>query len=266
MSLLLVSGYTAAIFMGMAVGLVGAGGSVLTVPILVFFFGLDGLTATADSLFVVGTIALIGAVMNARRGNVNFKTGLIFALPSFMGVFVARKVVLPLIPETMLLPGGWGLSKSLLVLMSFAVLMIFASRAMIVSGRKKTAVPEFEKTHSHLSVSVKGFIVGCITGFVGAGGGFLIIPSLVLLLRMPMRMAVGTSLAIIAANSLFGFSLSFANHTTNWSVLLAVTTLGIAGLLVGHYLSPRFPEHGLKKGFGYMVLLVGVFIIANQVF
>ncbi len=264
MSLLMMVGYLGAILMGVAVGLVGAGGSVLTVPLLVYFFSFDGLAATADSLFVVGIVALAGTAMSLRHRLVNFRAGLSFAVPSFAGVFVARQILLPQIPNLILFPGGMVLAKAHLVLICFALLMLFASHAMIKSGRIKKPLPEFEIKHSLLSIAVKGFLVGCTTGFVGAGGGFLIIPSLVLLLHIPMRIAVGTSLAIIAANSLFGFTLGNSHHLRDWNLLFTITLLGLGGLIAGHYLSPRFSEHRLKTTFGWLVLLVAVFILADQ--
>lgn len=258
-------GYLSAILMGLSLGVIGGGGSILTVPILVYFFKQDAILATTDSLFIVGTTALLGAAMNARRGYVDFKTGFIFAAPSFAGVFFARQAVLPWIPDSIAGPGGLVIAKSVIILTSFAVLMIFASRAMINSGgpQLSTAAPV---KHSIFSITIKGFLVGCATGFVGAGGGFLIIPALVLLLHIRMRVAVGTSLAIIAANSLFGFVISISNQPVGWWRLLPITSLGIAGLVFGHYLSPLIHENKLKVGFGYFVLVIGILILAEQIF
>lgn len=256
-------GYVFAIFMGLSLGLIGGGGSILTVPILVYFFGQDGVVATTGSLFVVGATALVGAVMSARRGLVDFKTGLLFAVPSFFGVSFSRRVLLPLIPEFFSLTPDIAMSKSLLILIFFAILMIAASRTMIRSGKKTISSGPIEP-HGLLSVGVKGFLVGATTGFVGAGGGFLIIPALAVLLGLPMRVAVGTSLAIIAANSLFGFLISFGDQPLAWNTLALVTGLGIAGLLAGHRFAHRVPEAALKKGFGYFVLVVGVFVLINQ--
>lgn len=257
-------GYVSAVFMGFSLGLIGGGGSILTVPILVYFFHQDGLTATTGSLFVVGVTALIGAFQNARKNMVNFRIGFLFALPSFAGVFFSRKILIPKIPDQFLLPGDLVLTKPLLILFSFAVLMIFASRAMIKSGKDRAQTDK--STHGFLNVASKGFLVGCVTGFVGAGGGFLIIPALVLLLNLPMRMAVGTSLAIIAANSIFGFMISATDTLINWTLLLTLTGLGIAGLFMGYYAAPRFSENKLKQGFGYFVLIIGCLVLIDQVF
>lgn len=266
MNLMAMLGYCFAVLMGLSLGIIGGGGSILTVPILVYFFKQDAILATTGSLFIVGTTSLIGAAMNARRGDVDFKTGVTFAVPSFVGVLIARQAVLPWIPDSIAGPGGLVIAKSVLILVSFAVLMIFASRAMIHSGRPQLSTSVLVK-HGMMSIAMKGFLVGGATGFVGAGGGFLIIPALVLLLHLRMRVAVGTSLAIIAANSLFGFAISISHQPiVGWGRLLLITSLGIVGLVLGHRLSPRIHENKLKVGFGYVVLVIGILILAEQIF
>jgi len=258
-------GYFFAILMGLSLGMIGAGGSILTVPILVYFFKQDALVATTGSLFVVGVTALVGAAMNAKKGLVDSKTGIIFAIPSFAGVFAARRLLLPNIPDTLLSFGGFVMTKSLLVLAGFALLMIFASRAMIISGRPQALNSVDKISHSTASIAVKGFLVGATTGFVGAGGGFLIIPALVILLHIPIRTAIGTSLAIITANSLFGFAVSTSQQPINWTLLLTISGLGVAGLILGKRISSPFQESTLKKGFGYFVLVFGFFILVDQI-
>jgi uncharacterized protein len=261
-------GYLASIIMGISLGLIGGGGSILTVPILFYFFQQDSLIATTNSLFIVGVTALIGALINAKNGNIDLKTGFIFALPSFAGVFVSRHFLLPYLPDILFSVFGMTLTKSLLVMISFAVLMVLASRAMIRSGGnlKKEAAEPRPVSPPLFSVAIKGFLVGCTTGFVGAGGGFLIIPALVLLLKIPMRLAIGTSLAIIAANSLFGYFISASNSVgTDWKVLIIISALGAVGIFAGHALSSKVPEKQLKKGFGFFVLLIGSLILIDQV-
>lgn len=261
-------GYVLSILMGLSLGLIGGGGSILTVPILVYFFKQEALMATTASLFVVGSTALVGAVIKAKNSQVDLKTGALFALPSFAGVFVVRQLILPMIPLEIPIWNEISISKSMVVLLSFAILMISASRAMISSGRAvKPQVDESLPKHKHgvLSVGIKGFLVGCVTAFVGAGGGFLIIPALVLLLRLPMRLAVGTSLAIIAANSLFGFAISVNREAMDITLLGSMTLLGIAGLFIGHRFSAKVHDAKLKQGFGYFVLLIGLLMLADQV-
>lgn len=257
-------GYISAVFMGLSLGVIGGGGSILTVPILVYLFGRDATLATTESLFIVGITALVGALIKAKKGAIDFRVGFLFAIPSFAGVFVSRKILLPLIPETLYENQGVLISKSLLILLSFAVLMIFASRAMIKSGGSKKMGPPAK--HTTFSILLKGFLIGIVTGFVGAGGGFLIIPALVLLLHLPMEKAVGTSLAIIAANSLFGFSISIQNQNPEWSLLIKISVIGIIGLILGHQIAGKLPEARLKKGFGYFVLIVGTLIVFDQLY
>lgn len=257
-------GYFFAILMGLSLGVIGAGGSILTVPILVYFFKQDALIATTESLFVVGTTALVGAAMSAKQGLIDFKTGITFALPSFAGVFVARRLLLPNIPDTFEVAESFVITKSLLVLISFALLMVFASKAMISSGKAKSQSAENRVNHGGMSIAIKGFLVGCTTGFVGAGGGFLIIPALVILLHVPIRTAIGTSLAIITANSLFGFAISANQQPINWPLLMSITFLGAIGLIAGKRISSPFQERTLKVGFGYFVLIIGFFILFDQ--
>lgn len=255
-------GYIAALLMGLFLGLTGAGGSILTVPILFYFFKQDALLATTGSLFVVGAIALVGASYNTLRGLVDFKTGVTFAVPSFVGVFFSRRIFLPLIPNTIQLSDQFMITKSFLVLFCFALLMILSSRAMIRSGSLQ--VSSNIKSPDFKSIALKGFLVGSTTGFAGSGGGFIIIPTLVVLLQMPIRTAIGTSLAIIAANSLFGFVISSSTHIIDWQLLLSITALGICGLFLGQFISPRFSDNRLKQGFGYFVLIVGLIILIEQ--
>ncbi|MGE4131790.1 MAG: sulfite exporter TauE/SafE family protein [Bdellovibrionales bacterium] len=257
-------GYFAAVVMGISLGLIGGGGSILTVPILVYFFAQDPLLATTNSLLVVGACALLGAGLAARRGQIDLATGALFAAPSFVGVFVARKFIIPALPDPVLSLSFLTLSKAVLVMTAFATLMVVAATAMIRSKPPTAAAaPKSRQLVIFESVS-KGFLVGMATGFVGAGGGFLIIPALVLLLGMPMKKAVGTSLAIIAVNSLFGFTVS--QHTdSNWTPLMIITALGLGGIVVGQKLTAHVPEVQLKKGFGVFVLVVGGAIFMEQI-
>ncbi len=254
-------GYLASIVMGVSLGLIGGGGSILTVPILYYLFGQDSITATTNSLFVVGSTALVGAVTHARNGNIDYKTGVLFALPSFLAVYLVRHFLLPALPDTLFSVAGFTMTKGLLVMLAFAVIMLLAAQAMI---RRSPTVASPGRAQL-VSVATKGFLVGATTGFVGAGGGFLIIPALVLLLGLPMKLAIGTSLAIIAANSLFGFAVSAPVNASDWGLLLTITALGSGGIFVGHALSSQVSESTLKKGFGYFVLILGSLIFLDQI-
>ncbi len=264
-------GYMAAVFMGLSLGLIGGGGSILTVPILVYLFAINPLIATSLSLFVVGSTALVGSLLAFWRKEVELKIGIIFAIPSFLGVFLTKTVLLPRIPDQIFSTHGFVLTKPLLVMGFFAILMLLASLAMIRTKKVKMTSPEQvaaqgAKEINFLAVSGQGFLVGGVTGFVGAGGGFLIVPALVNIVGLNMRKAIGTSLLIIAANSLFGFSVSLAEGlVVDWQLLLSILAVSLLGLFVGSFLSKKVSEGKLKSIFGYFVLIMGSFILLDQI-
>lgn len=258
-------GYIATILMGFSLGAVGGGGSILTVPILVYFFKQDPQVATTGSLIVVGATSFVGALNYSRRGLVDFQTSILFAIPGLIGVSFVRGLLLPAIPEYIFSIGTYDLTKSGLILSSFAFLMMMASFSMI-RPRKPAAESLNESiTKKYGAVGIKGFLIGSVTGFVGAGGGFLIVPALVILLGLPMRRAVGTSLAIITFNSLFGFLVGASQTSLDWPQMSWVVVLGVVGLLLGYKITPQINEQRLKKGFGYLVLIVGVLISITQI-
>lgn len=262
-------GYAASILMGLSLGMIGGGGSILTVPILVYLFQTDPVLATAYSLFIVGLTALVGGVSYLKAGEVDLKTGLLFATPSFIGVYLTRAYVVPGLPDPVFTLGTTAISKSLLIMLVFAVLMVLASVSMIRSkkgGQAGSQSHQGMNWQKALLIGVEGLVVGGITGFVGAGGGFLIIPALVVLVGMPMKIAVGTSLFIIAAKSLIGFvgDLQGQAHI-EWPLLLTVSAIAVAGLFLGMALTKKVSENSLKKGFGYFVLIMGAFILFDQI-
>ena len=261
-------GYILTLIMGVSLGLIGGGGSILTVPILYYFFSQDSITATSNSLFIVGVTALMGAFKYYRRGHVQIGTVILFALPSFIGVYIARALVLPNIPYSVISILDFEITKPILIMICFSLIMMIASRAMMRSGRLQIAPTVEAPSTPLLSITLKGLFVGLVTGFVGAGGGFLIVPALTLLLGLPIRKAVGTSLAIITANSFFGFSMSFSSlsYEVPWMFLFMISGLGVIGILIGNGISDKIAEHHLKKGFGYFVLIVGSVILVDQIF
>jgi uncharacterized membrane protein YfcA len=263
---MLLLGYLTSILMGLSLGLIGGGGSILTVPILVYLFGVDPLTATAYSLFVVGLTSLFGGISYLLKGEVDLKTGILFGIPSFIGVYLTRAFVVPGLPDPVFTMGTVVVSKALLVMAVFAVLMVAASFSMIRSPRPKSPAQKVLTSNQKLLlILLEGLVVGAVTGFVGAGGGFLIIPALVILVGMPMKRAVGTSLFIIAAKSLIGFTGDLQGHTViDWSLLLTVAAIAVVGIFAGMSLSKRVSETALKKGFGYFVLVMGAFILFDQ--
>ncbi len=259
-------GYLAAVAMGISLGLIGGGGSILTVPILVYLFKQDPLIATTGSLFVVGATAFIGAILSAIKKLIDFKTGVLFAIPSFIGVFSARHFILPLIPDQIISLFGLTFTKPHLVMGFFGIIMVLASRAMIRSDSATAPlVVDSNSANAKFAIIWQGFLIGVTTGFVGAGGGFLIIPALVLLMKLPMKMAVGTSLAIISANCIFGFAISIGNLDLEWPLFLKITAIGILGIAIGQFYSSRVNEKLLKRGFGYFVLFIGSFVILDQI-
>lgn len=260
-------GYFASIFMGLSLGMIGGGGSILTVPILVYLFGINPVLATAYSLFIVGLTALFGGFGYLKKGEVDLKTGFIFAVPSFIGVYLTRRFVVPKLPDPVFSLGETAISKPLLIMLVFAVLMLAASISMIKSKKAGGAQkPSLSPLLKFGLISIEGLVVGGITGFVGAGGGFLIIPALVVLIGMPMKIAVGTSLFIIAAKSLIGFVGDLQGTAIiDWKLMLTVSAIAIVGLFVGIKFSKRVSESTLKKGFGYFVLVMGAFILFDQI-
>ena len=259
-------GYLASILIGISLGLIGGGGSILTVPVLVYLFHVDPVQATAYSLFIVGASSLVGAWPKYKQGFVNLKTAIIFGIPSIVAVFATRKFIVPAIPNELGEFAGIAITKSLLMMMLFAVLMVAASFSMIRSKKNKETELEGEQKFNYPLILLEGALVGILTGLVGAGGGFLIIPALVMLSKLPMKQAVGTSLLIIAAKSLIGFTGDLGNGTMNWNLLLTITALAIGGIFIGDKLSKHIDGNKLKIGFGWFVLVMGFFIIAQQLF
>lgn len=259
-------GYLASILIGISLGLIGGGGSILTVPVLVYLFHVEPVLATAYSLFIVGSSSLVGAWPKYKQGFVNLKTAIIFGIPSIVSVYLTRKFLVPAIPNEIANMDGFAITKSLLMMMLFAILMVAASFSMIRSKTNKEEVAEGEQNFNYPMILLEGALVGVLTGLVGAGGGFLIIPALVMLSKLPMKQAVGTSLLIIAAKSLIGFTGDLGNRTIDWTLLLSVTALAISGIFIGDKLSKRIDGNKLKTGFGWFVLVMGIYIIAQQLF
>ncbi|GAC1310115.1 MAG: sulfite exporter TauE/SafE family protein [Mucilaginibacter sp.] len=258
--------YLAAAFIGISLGLIGGGGSIMTVPVLVFLFGISPILSTSYSLFIVGSTSLVGAFNNYRKGLVSIKTALLFGISSITTVFLTRKFIIPAIPKHILYIGSFDLTENILTMLLFAVLMVAAATAMINSSRK--AEPEvIENKKIELGqLLLYGIAIGIATGLLGAGGGFLLIPTLVLLVGLPMKQAVGTSLLIIALNSLIGFTGDLGHFVMDWIFLAKITAIAIAGIFIGGFIGKRINGAGLKKGFGWFVLAMGIYIISKELF
>lgn len=254
-------GYAAALLIGLSLGLIGGGGSILTVPILVYLFGIAPILATSYSLFIVGTTSLVGSVSSFMSKKVDIKTVLIFGTLSVITVFCIRHFIIPHLPKEITLVGR-SVPVSLITMLSFSILMIASSFSMIKSstsyetqGLQKINIPK---------VAVYGIVVGGVTGLLGAGGGFLLIPALVLFLRLPIKTAIGTSLVIITINSLIGFADDISHHSMEWDLLLKITSMSIVGVLIGTAIGKKVGGVQLKIGFGWFVLLMGIYIFFHE--
>jgi|694.fasta_scaffold00750_29 uncharacterized membrane protein YfcA len=255
-------GYCVALLIGLSLGLIGGGGSILTIPVLVYLFKMDPLDATGYSLFIVGVSSLLGAYMKFRKNEIDIKAASYFGITSIITVVLVRKYLLPAIPIHLFNIGNFEFTKSIATLLLFAFVMIIASINMI--NRKANQSIEPKKLNANAAL-IRGIEVGVLTGFIGAGGGFVIIPVLLFSFQLPMKKAIGTSLLIIAANSLFGFAGDlFINHF-EWPLLLLITFISCIGILIGNKLSNTISGNKLKRGFGFFVLSVGCFIIIHEI-
>lgn len=255
--------YLASALIGISLGLIGGGGSILTVPVMVYLFGVNPLLATSYSLFIVGTTSLVGAYQNFRNNLVSIRTALLFGLSSIITVFVIRKFLVPILPTQLFSIGGFQVTSNMMTMVLFALLMLVASFSMI----KDKAIIETKSPANSghtLRLLIYGVGIGFATGLLGAGGGFLLIPTLVILLGLPMKEAVGTSLMIIAMNSLVGFTGDLGHFQIDWLFLFKVTGIALAGLFFGIFLSKKIDGSKLKRGFGWFVLIMGGFILIKE--
>lgn len=260
-------GYLASALIGVSLGLIGGGGSILTVPVLVYLFGVDPILATAYSLFIVGATSLVGVLPKYRDQLVNLKTAVIFGIPSIAAVYATRAYLVPLIPDPIATLGTFTLSKPVMIMALFAVLMVFAAVSMIRDQPADAATASAgPQRFNYPMILLEGAIVGVLTGLVGAGGGFLIIPALVLFSKLPMKQAVGTSLLIIAGKSLFGFLGDLSHYQLDWWLLGSVTALAIGGIFLGNRLSRKIDGDKLRKAFGWFVLAMGLYILLHELF
>lgn len=258
-------GYFLAVVMGFTLGLLGGGGSILTVPILVYVLAIDPVLATAYSLFVVGSTAVIGGWRKSIEKLVDWKTGIVFAIPSLLAVFFTRYFLVPAIPEEVVTLGNLTITKDIAIMGFFGIVMLVASYYMI---RDREVDKETEpRPFNLLLILAEGLVVGVVTGLVGAGGGFLIVPALVLLVGLPIKKAVGTSLVIIAIKSLIGFLGDIGSgQAIDWIFLIVFTLFSIVGMFLGIFATRFVNSAKLKASFGWFVLVMGIFIILKELF
>ncbi|MDB5119856.1 MAG: permease [Sphingobacteriales bacterium] len=256
-------GYIASICIGLSLGLLGGGGSILTVPILVFCFTIEPALATTYSLFIVGLTSSVGAFKHYKLGNIRFDLVALFGLPSLLAVLVMRCYLMPLFPTHLFHFQSLEVTKPIFLMTVFAVLMFLAALPMI-----KNQMPDNPKVltqSSNFNLIFQGIFIGVLTGFVGIGGGFLIIPSLIYFTRISMKQAIGTSLTIITMSSLFGAAGDIIERVPiNFSFLLSFTAFAVFGIVVGCNLSKKLDNSKLKPAFGWLVLFMGIFILIRE--
>tara|TARA_R110002050_G_scaffold175846_1_gene308682 strand:- start:684 stop:1487 length:804 start_codon:yes stop_codon:yes gene_type:complete len=265
MDVVVLIGYISAILIGVSLGLIGGGGSILAIPILTYLFGIsDTNISTTYSLFIVGIASVIGSISYFKKDLVDLRTAFTFGIPAVIAIYISRQVLVPIIPSELFTIDSFTFTKDMAVMMLFAVLMILASVSMI-KGRKGIPVISESKSLNYPIILTQGMLVGMLTGFVGAGGGFLIIPALIALFHLPMKKAVGTSLVVISINSILGFTMEIGHREINWIFLLTFTTIAVVGIFIGSALSNKISGAKLKPAFGWFVLIMGIFILGKSI-
>ena len=267
MEILDVFGYIGAFVVGLVLGITGSGGSILSMPILVYLFKFNAVTASAYSLFIVGATALTGSFQNFKKKLINYRTTILFSTSAVISVYVTRKYLIGLIPEIILSNNIIVIKKDQLIMVLFGILMLFAGFLMI----KKTprTIMKFKKTKTitpnKLLIFFEGSIIGFLTGLIGAGGGFIIIPILVILSNLKMESAIATSLLIISTKSLIGFIGDIQNLIIEWDFLIIFTSISVFGIIVGQLIRKNVMENQLKKIFGSFVFIIGVLVLLREV-
>jgi len=261
-----IAGYTTALLIGISLGMIGGGGSILTVPVLVYLMNVDPLSATTYSLFIVGTSSLAGGIRAYSRNYVDFKAITEFGFPSIVSVFIARHYILPIIPSHFFYLGSLEITRDRLLMLLFALLMFVAAFSIIIdkSGSRQDDTTRKEWYGKAFQLVLSGLLVGLITGLLGAGGGFLIIPILVLYIKLPMKTAVGTSLMIIAINSLFGFLFSLKQPSMDWKMLILFSVISTAGIFIGNRFAEKIAENVVKKISGWFIFSMAVYVVFRE--
>lgn len=265
---MIILGCIAFLIIGLILGLIGGGGSILGVPVLVYVMGYSANEATTYSLFVVGLTSLIGSIAYLKKGEISLEALFQFAIASLTTVFCVRKYLMPAIPDTLHM-NGLNFTKHILIMVLFSLLILLSSVSMIRKKKydriREVKWDEFSKSPIGIPfVIVMGIIVGFITGFVGAGGGFIIVPVLMFFLRLDFKKAIGTSLSIIAINSLIGFTGNIGQQTIDWRMLLIISFMCILGILIGSRIAHLFTSQKLKPAFGWFTLIVGILVLIKE--
>ena len=267
MELVEIFGYASALLIGITLGLIGGGGSILAVPVLAYLFSVNEKVATAYSLFIVGASALVGGFKQHVKGYVDWKTALVFGTPAIIGVTLVRHYIVPALPDVIFTIDAFEFTRRMGMFGLFALLMIPAAFSMLKKREEKKNKENSTVNYRYALILIEGLLVGGVTGIIGAGGGFLIIPALVILANIDMKVAVGTSLIIIAFKSLLGFFLGDAlTMDIDWSFLCMFTGISLIGIFIGSYLSNFIDGSKLKKGFGYFIFIMAIFIFYMEFF
>ncbi len=267
MTLIEIFGYIGALIIGVSLGLIGGGGSILAVPVLAYLFSVEEKAATAYSLFIVGSSALVGGIKQHFKGYVDWQTAIVFGIPAIIGVTVVRYFVVPVLPDVLFSINSFEFTRRMGMFGLFAILMIPAAFYMLKERKISSQNQIKDVKYNYSLILMEGLSVGAITGLIGAGGGFLIIPALVILANVEMKVAVGTSLIIIAVKSLMGFFLGDVfTMDIDWQFLIIFTLLSFVGIFIGSYLSNFINGQKLKKGFGYFIIVMAIFIFYMEFF
>jgi uncharacterized membrane protein YfcA len=265
MEIIEIFGYISALIIGISLGLIGGGGSILAVPVLAYLFSFNAKVATAYSLFIIGSSALVGGLKQHLKGLVDWRTAIVFGIPAIVGVSLVRHYVVPALPDILVNIGDFEFTRRMGMFGFFAVLMIPAAFSMLKERKEKETTGAIK--YNYRLIIIEGLIVGAITGMIGAGGGFLIIPALVILANVEMKVAVATSLIIIAFKSLMGFFLGDVfTMEIDWAFLAVFTSISLVGIFIGSYLGSFVDGKKLKKGFGYFIFVMALFIFYMEFF
>ncbi len=267
LDILHIFGYIGAFVVGLVLGIIGSGGSILSMPILVYLFKFNAVTASAYSLFIVGVTALTGSFQNFKKKLISYRTTILFSVSAVISVYVTRKYLIALIPEVIVSNNFIIVRKDQLIMILFGILMLAAGYFMI----KKTprTIMKFKKTKTiapnRLLIFFEGSIVGFLTGLIGAGGGFIIIPILVILSDLKMKSAVATSLLIVSTKSLIGFIGDIQNLIIEWNFLIRFSAISVFGIVIGQIISKKIKENHLKRIFGSLVLIIGLLVLLREI-
>jgi uncharacterized membrane protein YfcA len=260
-------GYAGAIVVGLLVVLIGAGGSILTVPVLVYLFHISPVIATGYALLIVGTTSIISTLSYIRRKMVNYRIAVIFGIPSVAAVYITRRYMLPAIPDEMSTFGDSVISKDAFLMLLMGVLLFVSATSMVMIKRKYDAEPELNLNTFYYTrmILIEGLIIGVLTGLVGTGGGFMIIPALVILCNLPIKTAIGTALLIASAKSGIGFLGEISiNADIDYELIFKFTAFSLVGIAIGTYLSDKVSGYKLRNYFGYFLYVVGATILITE--